>query len=95
MADALAKLGVPFQYEPRAAGGLRPDFLVEGAPVVIEYWGGAGWRDYEARMLAKIDRYEAAGYQVVSLFQVHLHELDAVLRRELERCGVRVRSPGG
>lgn len=87
IADWLSRRGVPFQYEPKVCGK-RPDFRIEGHKVLVEYWGGAGFPDYEARMLAKIERFEADGWTVVSLFSIHLHELEQVLERELRNAGV-------
>lgn len=87
VADFLSRRGVPYRYEPEVEG-LRPDFLLPGAGVVIEYWGGAGFPRYAARMEEKTRRYEAAGYAVVHLVPMHLRELERVLDGELRRLGV-------
>ncbi len=79
--------GIEYEYEP-SVEGMRPDFQVVGTSILIEYWGGAGFRDYAQRMEAKIAKYEAAGYDVVSLFSVHLWELDRVLADEMSRRGL-------
>jgi hypothetical protein len=88
IADFLSRRRVRYEYEPRVVG-LRPDFLLPDAtpPVVIEYWGGAGFRSYSDRMVEKTARYEAAGYDVVHLVPLNLRELERVLRDELRARG--------
>ena len=87
VADFLSRRGVPYEYEPRVEG-LRPDFLLPEHRIIIEYWGGAGFPRYAARMAEKTARYEAAGYRVVHLVPLHLRELERVLDGELRRSGV-------
>lgn len=87
VANFLSRRGVAYRYEPRLEG-LRPDFLLPGPGVVIEYWGGAGFSRYAQRMAEKTRRYEAAGYTVVHLVPLHLRDLERVLDGELRRLGV-------
>lgn len=79
---------IAYRYEPELAGGLTPDFHIEGTDVLIEYWGMAGEPGYEDRMEEKMGIYEEHGYDVVGLFPAHLHEMDAVLARELGKRGI-------
>lgn len=76
-----------FAYEPKVAGGLRPDFLIEGR-VIVEYWGGAGFRSYANRMAIKTSRYEAHGFKVIHLMPIHLWELEVELARQLRAAGI-------
>ncbi len=87
VANFLSRRGVAYDYEPPEEG-LRPDFRVRGTNVLIEYWGGAGFRDYAARMEAKTARFEAAGFDVVHLVPLHLRDLERVLGEELGKRGV-------
>lgn len=88
IADFLSRRAIRYQYEP-AVEGLRPDFVLpdRDPPIVIEYWGGAGFADYADRMATKTARYEAAGYDVLHLVPANLRELERVLRDELHRRG--------
>lgn len=88
IADWLAREGVAYAYEPELAGGLTPDFHVEGTDTVIEYWGLVGDPDYEERMAEKIEQYEDHGYEVVSVFPSHLDRVGEVLEVELDGLGV-------
>lgn len=88
IANWLAAQGIAYRYEPEMAGGLTPDFHLEGTDVVIEYWGLAGEPSYEERMLEKLEQYEAHGIEVVSLFPAHLHEIEDVVERELDERGI-------
>lgn len=88
IADWLSRAGVEYAYEPELAGGLTPDFHVEGTDVVIEYWGLVGDPDYEERMAEKIDQYAEHGYEVVSVFPAHLDRVGEVLEVELLRSGI-------
>lgn len=94
IANWLDAHGVGYRYEPEMAGGLTPDFHIEGTDVVVEYWGLAGQDSYEERMLEKIEQYEDHGIDVVSLFPAHLHEMEDVLETELDRRGVLDREGG-
>lgn len=88
IADWLAAEGIAYRYEPELAGGLTPDFHLEGTDVVVEYWGMSGEPGYEERMEEKMRVYEEHGYDVVGLFPTHVHEMDAVLERELDKRGI-------
>lgn len=88
IANWLSAVDLAYAYEPEIAGGLTPDFHLEGTDVVIEYWGLAGQPSYEARMLEKIERYEDHGYTVVSLFPGQLKDLELILEDALEDAGV-------
>lgn len=87
IANWLSRRGVAFQYEPPIEG-MRPDFLISGTNIVVEYWGGAAYQGYEKRMVRKLRKYARAGIDVVSLFPAHLHELEDVLEAELRHRGV-------
>jgi hypothetical protein len=93
IANWLAEHGIDYAYEPEIAGGLTPDFKIEGTDVVIEYWGMAGHEDYEQRLAEKLEIYEEHGIDVVSLFPMHVGEVDDVLERELSRRGIDARTP--
>lgn len=88
IANWLSAKGLAFAYEPEIAGGLTPDFHLEGTEVVIEYWGLASQPSYEQRMLEKIDQYEEHGFTVISIFPGHLRDVEAVLEAELVDAGV-------
>lgn len=79
---------VPYRYEPEMAGGLTPDFHLEGTSTVIEYWGLASQDSYEDRMVEKIEQYEEHGIDVVSVFPAHLHEMGTVLEHQLAKRGL-------
>ncbi len=87
VANELARRGIRFEYEPPVLE-YRPDFRIKGTRVLVEYWGGAGHENYANHMVDKIKAYEAAGWQVVSIFPIHLHELGRVLDRELAAAGI-------
>ncbi len=88
IANWLSVKGIPYTYEAKVAGGLRPDFRITGTHVLIEYWGLASEPSYEERMVEKITRYEQAGFDVISIFPAHHHELPDVLERELAARGL-------
>lgn len=88
IANALADMGIAYTYEPEVAGGLRPDFAIDGTDVIVEYWGMAGQAGYEERMVEKMEAYEEHGLDVVGLFPVHVGEMDDVLERELAERGI-------
>ncbi len=88
IANWLSARGLAYAYEPEVAGGLTPDFHLEGTDVVIEYWGLASQPAYEARMLEKIETYREHGYTVVSVFPGQLRDLEAILEDELRDAGV-------
>lgn len=88
IADWLHERSIAYRYEPELAGGLTPDFHVEGTDVLVEYWGMSGEPGYEDRMAEKMEIYEEHGYDVVGLFPNHVHEMDEVLERELAERGI-------
>lgn len=88
IANWLHAQGIAYRYEPEMAGGLTPDFHIEGTDVVIEYWGMSGEPGYEERMLEKMEIYEDHGLDVVGLFPTHVDEMDEVLERELGKRGI-------
>lgn len=88
IADELHARDVAYRYEPELAGGLTPDFHVEGTDVLIEYWGMAGEPGYEERMVEKMEAYEEHGYDVIGLFPAHVGEMGEVLERELAERGI-------
>lgn len=87
VANLLSRRGLRYEYEPLVEG-LRPDFLLPEHKLIVEYWGGAGFRRYAARMAKKTERFEAAGYRVVHMVPLHLRDLERVLVGELRRFGV-------
>jgi len=91
IANWLTREGIAYVYEPTVAGGLTPDFRLEGTDVLIEYWGMAGQASYEDRMAEKMEIYEEHGYDVIGLFPVHVDEMGDVLDRELTDRGLRER----
>jgi transposase len=82
IANWLYENGIDYEYEPDPDSiDLRPDFLIEGD--LVEYWGMLGREEYVDRMHEKLDRYDSAGVEIVSLFPHHLSKLDAKLSQYL------------
>ncbi len=88
IADFLSRRNIPYAYEPHVAG-YRPDFVLRDYPVLIEYFGGAGWRRYAEKAAKKIDAYEAEGFEVISLVPLNLRDIERELLERFAELGVR------
>lgn len=87
IADFLSRRNVAYSYEP-ALAGYRPDFLLRDHAVIIEYFGGAGWRKYAEKAAKKIDAYEAAGFAVIALVPLNLRDIERELDERFRELGV-------
>jgi hypothetical protein len=74
---------------------VRPDFIIKGKNVVIEYWGMKYGRadnpKYDDRAERKKALYEQEGYILIEVFAEQLEILEDYLKEKLNDAGITVR----
>lgn len=104
IADFLYEFGVEYEYDKKMFFNtkrpilgkyrhrVRPDFYLPEYQIYIEYWGmGDEDGEYSLRKDTKLEIYEDAGVNLISIGVQEPNHLRGILRRELEWRGVSLR----